>query len=191
MWISVSVGKFVMHAMITNPSQNWFLTRHRLQEEQPEFQERLRPVCSVGEKSMRSDRRAESNGDDKNGLDHVSRPKLRWIEECIDGKDVQVNEDDNVSPLQDDLVFWLGFDRLKILCFFCNRRTCFVEWYAEKVSFHFNVANIWVENLFKRNRLSCRDMIASGTKEEISATLNRKKLCLKIKTWRPWTHYTN
>lgn len=59
------------------------------------------------EETMAADCRAEADEDDQEELDEVSRPLMRRIVERVKGEDVEVDEGDDVSPLQDDLVFRL------------------------------------------------------------------------------------
>lgn len=72
MWVSVSVSELVMHSVVSNPSDDWFLTRHRLQKKQCELEERFRSISSMCEESMRSNSCSKANRDQHDKLDDVS-----------------------------------------------------------------------------------------------------------------------
>lgn len=118
MRISVRVGEFVVHAMVSNPFNHIVLSGHGLHKHQhyPHFQVGFE--CSVSVESMCTNRCAKSW---KRADDPADRQRAALLGEgeAIDRGNVKVDEQKYVAPLDFDLVlFWTLISRLAI------SRTC-------------------------------------------------------------------
>lgn len=107
MWISIGVDKLVVDSMIANPSQHRLLTRHCLKEKQAALHESSRPERSMGKKSMGSNGCSISNRNSQHDLHDIRRLHSRWVKECVNGENMQIQESDDIAPFENDFVFRL------------------------------------------------------------------------------------
>lgn len=96
--IRIRIGELMVNSMISSPFQDWLLASHRLKEHHDNLQRLIGFERSMSEESVTSDSSSQAGKDSNDPADDY-----RWAEfgqhEAICSGCVQVNEDENIPPL--------------------------------------------------------------------------------------------